>query len=102
MKLERLKQYKQELATTTSDKWGEILFRMVTEARNDRGDDNKKELEDTKLKLTIALGALEVYSDQGSFSEQESPDEIAHLAQVTLDKIKKVNWLTENRPQELR
>lgn len=102
MKMERLQKYKQDLASSASNKWGEILFRLVTEARNDRGDDDKRELEDTKLKLTIALGALEVYADQGSFSERESPDEIAHLAQITLEKIKKVNWLTENRPAELR
>lgn len=105
MKLERLQKYKLELSQTPTRLWGEVLFRMVSEAEN-RGknpeDTPRRDHEDLKLKFTIALGALEVYAQETSFSPDEPASEIAHLAQVTLDKIKKVNWLTDNRPEELK
>lgn len=109
MKLERLQKYKADLASAPNYLWGEILFRMVSEAvvgapTSEKPDEMKirRELEDTRLKLTIALGALEVYSSESSFAPDEPASELAHLAQITLDKIKKVNWLTDNRPAELR
>lgn len=106
MKLERLQKYKLELASTTSSQWGEILFRLVNESKGEvapRRDELgiRREMEDLKLKLTIAIGALEVYADDGAYKEGEPPEELAHLAQVTLGKIEKVNWLTDNRPAEL-
>lgn len=101
MKLERIQKYRMEIASTQSNQWPAILLRMVTEARNERGDDNKKELENTRLKLTIALGALETYADETAFNDNEKIEEITHLARLTLDKIKKVDWLTDNRPAEL-
>ncbi len=109
MKLERLQNYKEELGKAPHRLWGEILFRMVSEAeRSVRGSEKpdelkvRTELEDIRLKFTIALGALETYADETMFVQDEPPSEMAHLAQITLDKIKKVNWLVDNRPKELR
>ncbi len=109
MKLDRLQLYKAELASKPSKDWGEVLFRLASEAAGPNKDWKdrdlealKRELETVRLKLTIAMGAMEVYSDPGAFGPDEIPEEIVHLAQVTLEKIKKVTWLQENAPAELR
>lgn len=109
MKLDRLQVYKAELASKPSQEWGEVLFRLASEAGGpskdwkDRDfDATKRELETIRLKLTIALGTLEVYADPGSFGVEELPEEIVHLAQTALGKIEKVTWLQENRPAEIR
>lgn len=108
MKLERLQYYKAELLKASRYLYGEILFRLATEAelevRRGKVDELaiRRELDDLRLKHAIALGALEVYAQETSFNPDEPPAELAHLAQITLEKIKKVNWLVENRPAELR
>lgn len=109
MKLERLQHYRLELKKAPGSQWGEILFRLASEAEGlsrvgDKRDEMgiRRELEDLKLKFTIALGALEVYAQESSFTLDEPASELAHLAVVTLEKIKKVNWLLDNRPIDVR
>lgn len=99
MRLERLEKYRTELAQSASRTWGAILLRLASEAMGSEKSDAgvaehelRKEVELLRIKLALALGALDSYAHGPKYNDDN--DGIALLAITTLEKISKVDWLT--------